>query len=207
MLGNTSRSGTTGTLRLARHRWPQERGPDQLQLEDKYDNAVEITTTYFGKYNTGYTGVVILPSMAKLKGLMRESIDDEMVDPVLFDVRDGGSENQVGYMGAQRDNQFLKAKMEIAIYRGIAKEGIVFNDGMTGWTYYENACEHCHEASCVWEENKEEMTKYNETICSATPINTHRHTLCRQMAIRMNGGEPLGRGHRLKLPSCAVSGI
>jgi hypothetical protein len=59
----------------------------------------------------------------------------------------------------------------------------------------------------VWKENKEEMTKYNETIGSATPSNTHHHTLDRQMAIRMNGGEPLARGHRLKLPSCVVSGI
>jgi hypothetical protein len=75
---------------------------------------VEITTTYFGKYNTGYTGVVILPSMAKTKGgLMRESINDEMVDPVLFNVRDSGSENQVGYMGAQRDNPFLKEKWRL----------------------------------------------------------------------------------------------
>jgi hypothetical protein len=125
------------------------RGADQFQLEDQVGQRCGITTTYFGKHNTGYTGVVILPSMAKLKGLVRESIDDEMADPVLFDVRDGGSENQVGYMGAQRDNELLKEKMEIAIYRGIAKEGIVFIDGMTGWTYYENACEHCHEASCV----------------------------------------------------------
>jgi hypothetical protein len=108
----------------------------------KYDKAVEITTTFFGKYNTGYTGVVMLPSMAKLKGLMWEGIDDEMLDRVLFDVRDGGSENQVGYMGVQRDNQFLKEKMEIAIFCGIANDGIAFNDGMTGWTYYENPCEY-----------------------------------------------------------------
>jgi hypothetical protein len=125
----------------------------------------------------------MLPSVAKLKGLMRENINDEMVDPVLFDVRDGGSENQVRYMGAQKDNPVLKEEMESSIYRGIAKEGIVFNNGMTGWTYYENACEYCRQASCVWEENREEMTKYNETICSATPSNTHRHTLYRQMAI------------------------
>jgi hypothetical protein len=46
----------------------------------------------FGKYNIGYTGVVMLPSMAKLKGLVQETIDDEMLDPVLFDGRDGGLE-------------------------------------------------------------------------------------------------------------------
>jgi hypothetical protein len=125
-------------------------GKINFKWRTTYDNAVEIKTTYFGKYNTGYTGVVLLPSMAKMKGLMRETIDDEMVDPVLFNVRDGGSENnQVGYMGTQRDNLFLKEKIEIAIYRGIPKEGILFNDGMTGWTYYEMTCEHCHETSCV----------------------------------------------------------
>jgi hypothetical protein len=34
----------------------------------------------------------MLPSMAKMKGLMRETIEEEMLDPVLFDVRDGGTE-------------------------------------------------------------------------------------------------------------------
>jgi hypothetical protein len=182
-------------------------GQINFKWRTKYDNAVEITTTYFGKYNTRYSSVVLLPSIAKMKGLMRETIDDEMVDPVLFDVRDGGSDNQVGYMGRQREKSFLKETIEIAVYRGIAKEGIVFNEGMTGWTWYKMVCEHCHEASCVWKENKEEMTAYNETIDSTTPSNQHRHTLYRQMAIRMNGGEPLGRGHRLKLPSCVVSAI
>jgi hypothetical protein len=51
------------------------------------------------------------------------------------------------------------------------------------------------------------MIQYNDTIDSTTPSNEHRHALYRQMAIQMNGGEPLGRGHRLKLPSCVVSGI
>jgi hypothetical protein len=78
-------------------------GQINFKWRTKYDNAVEITTTYFGKYNTGYSGVVLLPSMAKMKGLMRETIDDEMVDLVLFDIRDGGSDNQVGYMGRQRE--------------------------------------------------------------------------------------------------------
>jgi hypothetical protein len=124
-------------------------GQINFKWRTKYDNAVEIMTTYFGKCNTGYSGVVLLPSMAKMKGLMRETIDDEMVDPVLFNVRDGGLENQVGYMGRQRENSFLKETMETAVYRGIVKEGIVFNEGMTEWTWYEMACEHCHEASCV----------------------------------------------------------
>jgi hypothetical protein len=62
-------------------------GQINFKWRAKYDNAVEITTTYLGKYNTGYSGVaVLLPSMAKMKGLMRKTIDDEMVDPVLFDV-------------------------------------------------------------------------------------------------------------------------
>jgi hypothetical protein len=132
-------------------------GQINFNWRTKHDNAVEIATTYFGQYNTRYTGVVSLPSMAKLKGLMRESIDDEMVDLVMFDVRDGGSENQVGYMGRQKENSFLKETMEMAVYRSIAKEGIVFNEGMTGWTWYKMACEHCNEASCVWKENKEEQ--------------------------------------------------
>jgi hypothetical protein len=83
--------------------------------------------------------------------------------------------------------------MEMAVYSGIAKEGIVFNEGRTEWTWYEMACEHCHKASCVWKEKKEEMIQYNDTIDSTTPSNEHCHALYRQMAIQMNGGEPLGR--------------
>jgi hypothetical protein len=58
----------------------------------KYDNSVEITSTFFGEYNTRSTGTVMLPSMTKMKGLMRETIEEEMVDPVLFDVMDGGTQ-------------------------------------------------------------------------------------------------------------------
>jgi hypothetical protein len=41
----------------------------------KFDNSVEITTTFLGEYNTGSTGTAMLPSMVKMKGLLRETIE------------------------------------------------------------------------------------------------------------------------------------
>jgi hypothetical protein len=129
-----------------------------------YDNVVETTTTHFGEYNTGSTGTVMLPSMVKLKELMRELIEDEMVDLVLFDVQDGGSENQVGYMRCQTDNLFVQEKIEDSIFRGIRQAGIVFNEDMTAWHYAADSCEHCNQETCVWEEKKEEMVAYNNDM-------------------------------------------
>jgi hypothetical protein len=174
---------------------------------NKYDNAVEITSTYFGRYNTGSTGTVMLPSMAKMKGLMRETIEEEMVDPVLFDVRDGGTESQVGYMSHQIENKFVQDRMESGIFRGIETAGIVFNGSMTGWRYAVDVCEHCKQETCEWEEKKEEMVSYNETISGDTTNKARRHSLYRQMAIKINDGKPLGRGNRMKLPTCVVEGI
>jgi hypothetical protein len=141
--------------------------------------------------------------MAKMKGLMRETIEEEMVDPVLFDVRDGGTQPQVGYMSNQTDNKFVQDRMESGIFHGIKTAGIVFNKSMTGWRYAVDVCEHCKQATCEWEEKKEEMVAYNQTICDGTPNKTRRHTLYRQMSITINGGQPLGRALLLGSENCA----
>jgi hypothetical protein len=150
----------------------------------------------------------MLPSMAKMKGLMRETIEEEMVDPVLFDIRDGGTQPQVGYMSNQTENKFVQDRIESGIFRGIETAGIVFNKSMTGsWRYAMDVCEHCKQETCEWEEKKEEMVAYNQTICNGTPNKTRCHTLYRQMAIKINDGQPLGWGNHMKLPMCVVAGI
>jgi hypothetical protein len=174
----------------------------------KFDNSVEITSTFWGEYNTGSTGTVMLPSMAKMKGLMRETIEEEMVDPVLFDVRDSETQPQVGYMSNQRtENKFVQDRMESGIFHGIKTAGIVFNKSMAGWRYAVDVCEHCKQETCEWEEKKEEMDAYDQTICDVTTNKARPHTLYRQMAIKINDGQPLGRGNRMKLPTCVVAGI
>jgi hypothetical protein len=78
---------------------------------------------------------------------------------------------------------------------------------MTAWRYVVDVCEHCKQETCVWEEKKEEMVAYNQMRCDGTPNKTRRHALYRQMAIKINDGEPLGRGNRMKLPTCVVAEI
>jgi hypothetical protein len=75
----------------------------------KFDNSVKITSTFFGDYHTGSTGTVMLPSMAKMKGLTRETIQEEIVYPV--DVLDVGTEPTLGYMRFCNENPFVKDQM------------------------------------------------------------------------------------------------
>jgi hypothetical protein len=51
------------------------------------------------------------------------------------------------------------------------------------------------------------MVAYNQTICGDTTNKARRHSLYRQMAIKINDGQPLGRGNRIKLPTFVVDGI
>jgi hypothetical protein len=78
----------------------------------KYRGTVEISTTWFGGYYTGDTGAVMYPRKAKVKELVRETVEEEMEFPVLFDVRDGGTEMVVGYSSSRASNNWLKDKME-----------------------------------------------------------------------------------------------
>jgi hypothetical protein len=65
----------------------------------------------------------------------------------------------------------------------------------------------CGDIPCVWEANIESMRLFSESRNDeeATP-NQQRHSLYRQMALIINDG-PSGRGNRVKLPSCVVSGV
>ena len=65
----------------------------------------------------------------------------------------------------------------------------------------------CGDLPCVWEANVESMRLFAEARNDeeATP-NQQRHSLYRQMALIINDG-PSGRGNRVKLPSCVVSGV
>jgi hypothetical protein len=51
------------------------------------------------------------------------------------------------------------------------------------------------------------MISYDQAVNDEdTEPNKRRHGLYRQMALLINGG-PSGRGNRLKLPQCVVSGV
>ncbi len=65
----------------------------------------------------------------------------------------------------------------------------------------------CGDIPCVWEANVESMRLFSEAWNDeeATP-NQQWHSLYHQMALIINDG-PSGRGNRVKLPSCVVSGV
>jgi hypothetical protein len=52
----------------------------------------------------------------------------------------------------------------------------------------------------VWEEAKYDMIEYSSSLLPEdTANNRRRHMLYRQMVIRMNGDELLGKGNRVQL--------
>jgi hypothetical protein len=59
----------------------------------------------------------------------------------------------------------------------------------------------------VWEEAKSEMIAYGQSLPEDTPSNGRHRMLYRQMAIRTSGGKVLGKGNRVALPECVLSGV
>jgi hypothetical protein len=88
------------------------RGEIILKWRHKFEGAVEISTPYFGSYCTGATASVMFPDRAKRNEIMRDTVDDEMVRPILFEVRTGGTEHVVEYTPTREDNDWLKDNME-----------------------------------------------------------------------------------------------
>jgi hypothetical protein len=125
-----------------------------------------------------------------------------MVRPILFEVRNGGTEHHVGYTQAMEGNDWLKDKMERGVRAGMARAGIRFDQDETEWGYENDFRESCHQIKCLWDSTQEEMVEYNATLPSDTKNNARRRMLYHQMAIRMNGNEPLGKGCRVQLPDC-----
>jgi hypothetical protein len=183
------------------------RGEINFKWRTKFGGAVEITTTYFGTYNTGDNGSVMFPGRAKREGLMAETIDEELRRPILFDVRDGGAQAVVGFSRVEATNETLKEAMERGVWCGMARKGIVFDHGNTQWGYDKAFCLFCSQQDCVWEEAKSEMIAYGQSLPEDTPSNGRRRMLYRQMAIRTSGGGVLGKGNRVALPECVISGV
>jgi hypothetical protein len=71
-------------------------GEINFKWRTEFGGTVEITTTYFGTYDTGDNGSVMFPRRAKREGLMAESLEEELRRPILFNVRDGGAQQVVG---------------------------------------------------------------------------------------------------------------
>jgi hypothetical protein len=86
----------------------------------------------------------------------------------------------------------------------LENNGYVFSDDGKSFHVW---CQECEDVPCVWASNKQEMITYDEvTHDDNTAPNKRRHALYRQMALVINGG-PAGRGNRLKLPQCVLSGV
>jgi hypothetical protein len=136
-----------------RRHWDMEKCADEVtsgngeiavNWRTKFGGTVEISTTWFGSYYTGDAGAVMYPRTAKGKELMRETEEEEMEFPVLFDVREGGTEMVVGYSSSRASNNWLKVKMERGVAAGMKREDIVFNEGSTEWASYPTTiCDDC----------------------------------------------------------------
>jgi hypothetical protein len=174
----------------------------------KFEGTVEISTTFFGDYYTGDSGAVMYPRKAKKQELMRETVEEEMEFPLLFDVREGGTERVVGYSSKFPGNNFLKRKMEEAVAAGMKSEGIVFNQDKSEWASYpKSICDDCGRESCLWSSSEEEMILFNGSLPKDLESNGRRRMIYNQMAFKMNGNAPLGRGNRVQLPKCVLTGV
>jgi hypothetical protein len=139
---------------------------------------------------------------------MREAVEEEMEFPLLFDVREGGRERVVGYSSKMAGNNWLKMKMEKEVAADMKWEGIVCNEGSSEWASYPTAiCDDCGRESCLWLASKEEMILYNESLPEDTESNGRRRMIYHQMAFKMNGDAPLGRGNCVQLPKCVLAGV
>jgi hypothetical protein len=148
------------------------------------------------------------PRTAKGKELMREMVEEEMEFPVLFNVREGGTEMVVGYSSSRASNNWLKVKMERGVATGMKREGIVFNESSTEWASYPTTiCNDCGREACLWLASKEEMILYNESLPEDTESNVCRRIIYHQMAFKMNGDAPFGRGNHVQLPKCVLAGV
>jgi hypothetical protein len=84
-----------------------------------FEGTVEVTIPSFGTYVTGSTGTVVDPKKAKEKVLMRPTVEEEMKDPIFFEIRLRGTHLSDGYSSIQEHNDWLKAKMEEAVDIGM----------------------------------------------------------------------------------------
>jgi hypothetical protein len=184
-----------------------QHGSINFRWKTLFEGTVEVTTPSFGTYVTGSTGTVMDPTKAKEMMLMRPTVEEEMKDPIFFEIRLGGTHLLDGYSSTEEHNDWLKAKMEEAVDIGMCKEGIVFNRSKTEWGYLGEFCEKCDQPKCVWESAKEDMVAYSESLPEDSTDNVSRRNLYRQMAIRLNDGAPLGKGNRVELPGCVLLGV
>jgi hypothetical protein len=95
----------------------------------------------------------------------------------------------------------------MSVWVGMDREGIVVNKSKTKWGFSNVFCESCCEEECVWDVAQAEMVQYMLTQPEDCTNNVRRHLLYRQMAIRLNEGQPLGKGNCVELPACVISGV
>jgi hypothetical protein len=151
-----------------------ELGYINFRWKTQFEGVVEVTTSSFGSYMTGSTSTVMFPKRAKENELMRPTVEEEMTDPIFFEIRIGGTKLENGYSSTEEHNDWLKAKMEEGVDRGVCKEEIIFNQSRTEWGYSGEFCEKCDQPNCMWESAKEDMIAYSNSLPEDTPDNSPR---------------------------------
>jgi hypothetical protein len=181
-------------------------GRGRVSFEHIKRPCFEICLTYFGNVLIGKLINVTDVAAAKIHSpiLMKQTTQSELADWIPLDSTYKTDECLVGYDDKQSTNLHLQLIIEEDFERVLDNNGYVFSEDGKSYNVW---CNHCEHVPCVWERNKESMKMFDTAEHDEdTEPNKRRHALYRQMALIINDG-PTGKGNRLKLPTCVVSGV
>jgi hypothetical protein len=181
-------------------------GRNRVSFRHVPGERTEIALSYYGNVMISKMVRVTNVTAAKEKKpfLMKTTVESELEEWILLDDTYDEEEKVVGYEGNQLENKHLQYIMEEEMERILDDNNFVFSDD--GKSFH-MLCDKCENVPCLWEENKESMVQYDKAMCDEdAEANKHRYCLYKQMALVINGG-PAGRGNRLKLPECVVTGV
>jgi hypothetical protein len=181
-------------------------GRGSVTFEHVVKPRTEIGLTYFG--NVMIAKMVSITDVAEAKTkhpiLMRPTAELELTDFLPLD--DGYTQEEciAGYESNKLENMHLRNILEEEMERMMDDNGFVFSeDGKT----YTKFCNDCECTPCVWAFNEKAMIEYDKATHDEDKAqSTRRHAMYRQLALYINGG-PTGRGNRLKLPTCVLTGV
>lgn len=166
----------------------------------------EVTLTYYGNALISrlarITNVTTAQEVSPIR--MQGTVAAELENTLLLDMKYDVTELKDGYEKDQLENRHLKLMLEEEVEQVLEENGIEFaDDGRT----FCIRCDDCGGLPCVWESNRQGMIDYDDASNQeeAQP-NQRRHRLYKQMALIINEG-PSGRGIRIRLPACVVTGI
>jgi hypothetical protein len=181
-------------------------GRGRVSFEHVIKARTEIGLTFFG--NVMIAKMVSITDVAGAKQthpiLMKRTAELELNDFIPLDDAYTQDEVIVGYESNKLENLHLQHILEEEMERMLDDNGFAFSEDRKTYTMFCNECE-C--TPCVWAFNKKVMIDYAKaTHDENTAQSTRHHAMYRQLALYINGG-PTGRGNRLKLPTCVLTGV